>query len=320
MGPLSSGSTCDAVQGPWPLALFTVGLLAVIAIDLALSARRHAPPGLRTSVVWTIAWIVLAFAFGTWINGVCGRDASLSYFAAYLTEDSLSLDNMAVFIAVFAYFGVPAAMQHRVLFWGILGAVVMRALMVLGGLALLDRFSWVTYIFGVFLLYAGARALRRPSGSKEAGGGILRVVSRWIPVSDCLDASFFRRVRGRVSVTPLFVALIVIELSDAAFAIDSIPAVFGVTRDPFLVYSSNMLAVLGLRSLFFLVAGVLPRLRYLRFGLAAILIFVGAKMLASDIVEIPAWASLAVIALAIGIATLASVRAARCESEAQSRL
>lgn len=319
MEPQSAGPTCDAVQGLWPLALFTLGLLAVLGVDLAISARRGAPPGLRTSILWTVVWIALAFGFGMWIDPICGRDASLSYFAAYLTEDSLSLDNMAVFIAVFAYFGVKPVLQHRVLFWGILGAVVMRALMVFAGLALLARFSWVTYIFGAFLVYAGVRALLRKAASDQQGGGILRLVSRWIPVAGGEDASFFRRVRGRFGVTPLFVALIVIELSDAAFAIDSIPAVFGVTRDPFLVYSSNMLAVLGLRSLFFLVAGVLPRLRYLRFGLAAILIFVGVKMLASNVVEIPAWASLAVIALAIAIASLASLHHPRCESKAEGR-
>ena len=317
MERFSAGPTCHAVQGVWPLALFTVGLLAVISIDLLLSARRNAPPRLRTSIIWTILWILLAFGFGLWLDAICGRDASLSYFAAYITEDSLSLDNMAVFIAVFAYFGIAPALQHRVLFWGILGAVVTRALMVFAGLVLLTRFSWVTYIFGAFLIYAGWRALRRPSSGDREGGGILRLVSRWVPVTECRDASFFRRVGGRINVTPLFVALIVIELSDAAFAVDSIPAVFGVTRDPFLVYSSNMLAVLGLRSLFFLVAGVLPRLRYLRFGLAAILIFVGAKMLASNIVEIPAWASLAFIGLAIAIATAASLRRARCESAAE---
>lgn len=300
--------TCQTVSGIWPLALFTVGLVAVVAIDLGLSARRHHPPRLRTTIVWTIVWLALACGFGWGIHGICGRDASLSYFAAYLTEDSLSLDNMAVFMAVFAYFGVPAAMQHRVLFWGILGAVGMRALMVFGGLALLNRFSWVTYVFGAFLLVAGARAVKGRGESTGARAGLLRLVARWIPVTEFRDAAFFRRDEGRFSVTPLFVALIVIELSDAAFAVDSIPAVFGVTRDPFLVYTSNMLAVLGLRSLFFLVAGVLPRLRYLRYGLGAILVFVGLKMLMQDVVEIPAWASLAFIALAIAIATVASLR------------
>src|SRR5689334_15062571 len=185
-----AGPTCTAVQGAWPLGLFTLGLLGVIAIDLALSARRNAPPGLRTSVIWTILWIVLAFGFGLWLDGICGRDASLSYFAAYLTEDSLSLDNMAVFIAVFAYFGIAPALQHRVLFWGILGAIVTRALMVFAGLALLTRFAWVTYIFGAFLIYAGWRALRRSSSADREGGGILRFVSRWIPVTECRDASF----------------------------------------------------------------------------------------------------------------------------------
>lgn len=306
------------MSGPLPFALFTLGLLAVITIDLGLSARRRAPPSFRTSVIWAVLWLLLAVAFGAWIHVTAGRDQALSYFAAYLTEDSLSLDNIAVFIAVFAYFGVAAELQHRVLFWGLLGAIVMRALMVFAGLALLNRFEWVTYIFAAFLIYAGVRALRRRTESGERQSGLLRFVARWIPVTECRDAAFFRRVEGRLSVTPLFVALVVIELSDAAFAVDSIPAVFGVTRDPFIVYTSNMLAVLGLRSLYFLVARVLPRLRYLRFGLAAILVFVGLKMLAGDFVDVPAWMSLAFIALAITGATVVSLRTEREPNRAQS--
>ena len=217
---------------------------------------------------------------------------------------------MVVFVAVFSYFGVPAAYQHRVLFWGILGAVVMRGLMIAAGVALLGRFAWVTYVFGAFLVFAGVRMLRRRGAPGESGGGLLRLVRRFVPVTEeCRDAAFFRRVDGRLSVTPLFIALVVIELSDAVFATDSLPAVFGVTRDPFLVYTSNLLAVLGLRSLYFLVSGVLPRLRYLRYGLAAILGFVGAKMLAADVVEVPVWLSLAVIVVAIATAAAASVLA-----------
>jgi tellurite resistance protein TerC len=208
---------------------------------------------------------------------------------------------------------VPTAFQQRVLYWGILGAIIMRGLMIAAGVALLDRLAWVTYVFGAFLLLAGFRLLRRRAGSAEQGrgSGILRIVARFVPVTECRDAAFFRRVNGRVTVTPLFIALVVIEVSDAMFATDSLPAVFGVTRDPFLVYTSNMLAVLGLRSMYFLVAGVLPRLRYLRFGLAAILVFVGAKMLASSVVAIPIWLSLTVIVVAIGVATAASLLGSR---------
>jgi tellurite resistance protein TerC len=300
-----------AVSGPWPLVYFTLGLFGLLAIDLGLSARRKAPPSLRTSMIWTAVWLTVAVGFGLWIGWVRGRDDALAFFAAYLTEDSLSLDNMVVFIAVFGFFGVPAALQHRVLFWGIIGAVIMRGLMVAAGIALLDRFSWITYIFGAFLVFAGVRAFIRQPSAEKSERGILRLLSRWIPLApQCDDAAFFRRTKGHFGVTPLFVALVVIELSDAAFAVDSLPAVFGVTRNPFIVYTSNMLAVLGLRSLFFLVAGVLPELRYLRVGLAAILVFVGGKMLLGDFVEVPIWFSLAFIVLAIAVATVASVAAA----------
>jgi tellurite resistance protein TerC len=292
----------------WPYVVFTAGVLAVVGIDLGIAIRHRAPPSTRGAAVWSAVWIALAVSFGFWIAHRRGTADALSFFAAYLTEDSLSLDNIVVFVAVFAYFGVPAAYQHRVLFWGILGAVLMRGLMVAAGIALLHRFAWITYVFGAFLLFAGIRALRKTGGPSAAGGGMLRLVARFVPVTrECRDASFFQRVDGRLHVTPLFVALIVIELSDAVFATDSLPAVFGVTRDPFIVYTSNMLAVLGLRSMYFLVAGFIPRLRYLRYGLAAILVFVGGKMLLGDVIEIPIWLSLAVIVLAIAVATLASL-------------
>jgi tellurite resistance protein TerC len=283
-------------------------MLAVVGVDLGISTRRHAPPTIRAAAIWSLVWMALATAFGFWIARMSGSADALSFFAAYVTEDSLSVDNMVVFVAVFAYFGVPVAYQHRVLFWGILGAVIMRGLMVAAGVALLDRFAWITYVFGAFLVYGGLRAFWGRGSPTQSGGGMLRLVARFVPVTeDCHDPSFFRRVNGRLSVTPLFVALIVIELSDAVFATDSIPAVFAVTRDPFLVYTSNMLAVLGLRSLYFLVSGFIPRLRLLRYGLAVILVFVGAKMLLADVIDIPIWLSLSVIVLAVGVATAASL-------------
>jgi TerC family integral membrane protein len=292
----------------WPYVVFTIGVLVVVGIDLGVATRRRAAPSVRGAAILSAVWIALAVGFGFWIAHWRGTADALSFFAAYLTEDSLSLDNIVVFVAVFAYFGVPVAYQHRVLFWGILGAVVMRGLMVAAGIALLDRFAWITYVFGAFLVYAGIRALRKSGGPSGAGGGMLRLVARFVPVTEeCRDASFFQRIDGRLSVTPLFVALIVIELSDVVFATDSLPAVFGVTRDPFIVYTSNMLAVLGLRSLYFLVSGFIPRLRYLRYGLAAILVFVGGKMLLGDVIEIPTWLSLAVIASSIGTAAVTSL-------------
>jgi tellurite resistance protein TerC len=310
-----------AGHGAWPFVRFTLAVLALVAVDLGISARRRGPPTTRVAATWSVVWVALALGFGLWVARARGPDDALVYVAAYLTEESLSLDNVVVFVAVFAYFGVPVAYQHRVLFWGILGAVVMRGAMIAAGVALLDRFAWVTYVFGAFLVFAGVRMLRRRGAPAESGGGLLRLVARFVPVTEeCRDAAFFRRVDGRWSVTPLFVALVVIELSDVMFATDSIPAVFGVTRDPFLVYTSNLLAVLGLRSLYFLVAGVLPRLRYLRYGLAAILGFVGAKMLAADVVEVPVAVSLAVVAGALALTAAASLLPARRSPDARSSI
>src|SRR5919199_3422515 len=212
-------------HGPWPFVLFTLAVLALVAVDLAIAARRRRPPSVRAAAIWSVVWVALALGFGLWVARARGRDDALAYLAAYLTEESLSVDNMVVFVAVFAYFGVPVAYQHRVLFWGIVGAIVMRALMIAAGVALLDRFAWITYVFGAFLVFAGLRMLRRRGAPGESGGGLLRLVRRFVPVTEeCRDAAFFRRVDGRWSVTPLFVALVVIELSDVMFAVDSIPA------------------------------------------------------------------------------------------------
>ena len=304
MPPNAPGS----VVGFWHYAVFTAVLLAVVGADLVTSARRKAPPSPRAAAVWVVGWLALAAAFGFWLGHVFGTPHSLAFFAAYVTEEALSLDNMMVFVAVFGYFAIPSELQHRVLGWGIAGAIVMRALMIYAGVELLDRVGWITYVFGAFLVVGGLRLLRPQRNTGPTGGWIVRGVNRLVPVTEGLrGASFFARLDGRRAVTPLFVTLIVIELSDVVFATDSIPAVFGVTRDPYLVYTSNILAVLGMRSLYFLVAGVLPRLRFLRLGLAAILVFVGGKMLAADVIEIPIGWSLLAILSAIGAATVASL-------------
>ena len=198
-----------AGHGAWPFVRFTLAVLALVAVDLGISARRRGPPTTRVAATWSVVWVALALGFGLWVARARGPDDALVYVAAYLTEESLSLDNVVVFVAVFAYFGVPVAYQHRVLFWGILGAVVMRGAMIAAGVALLDRFAWVTYVFGAFLVFAGVRMLRRRGAPAESGGGLLRLVARFVPVTEeCRDAAFFRRVDGRWSVTPLFVALV----------------------------------------------------------------------------------------------------------------
>ena len=293
---------------PWLYLGFTAGVLALAGAELLLSARRPGPPTVRRAAIWSAVWVGAALGFGGWLGHVRGHEDALAYGAAYLTEESLSLDNMIVFVTIFAYFGIPAAFQQRVLLWGILGAIVMRGAIIAAGAALLARAEWITYLFGAFVLVVGLRLLRPRSATREKGGSLLPLVARFIPVTErCQDASFVRRVDGRLAVTPLLVALIVIELSDVVFAVDSLPAVFGVTRDPFLVYTSNLLAVLGLRSLYFIVAGMLPRLRYLRYGVAAVLVFVGVKMLAGNFLQLSAGLSLGVIVLAIGSAAAASL-------------
>lgn len=261
----------------------------------------------RRAVVASAAWIGIAIAVGFAIALTRGRDDALAYAAAYLTEESLSLDNMVVFMAVFARFGVPADYRARVLAWGVIGAMVMRGLAIYAGAELLDHMSWIRYVFGALLVIAAVRMIRGPE-SGDAGGRISRFAGRLFPVTDTYHGdAFFWRTNGRLYATPLFLALVTIELSDIVFATDSIPAVFAVTRDPFLVYTSNILAVLGLRSLYFIVAAVVPRLQYIRYGLVAILVFVGAKMIIADVVEIPTAMSLAVIGVAIGTTVIASL-------------
>ena len=296
-------------SGALPFVIFTLVVLALVALDIAFALRRRGPLTTRAAAAWSLVWVGLALGFGLWLARSRGTDDALAYLAAYLTEESLSVDNMVVFVAVFTYFGIPTAYQPRVLLWGILGAIVLRGAMIALGVELLDRVGWITYLFGAILLVAGLRTLRPRGATTERGGGVLRLVARVVPVTgECRDAAFFRRGDGgHLSVTPMLVALVVIEVSDVVFATDSLPAVFGITRDPFLVYTSNMLAVLGLRSLYFLVAGWLPRLRYLRYGLAAILVFVGGKMLAANVVVVPTTLSLGVIALAVGLSAAASL-------------
>jgi tellurite resistance protein TerC len=308
--------------GMWPYVLFTGAVGGVLALDLGLAARRPGAVTLRAALLWTGVWVGLALAFAGWLAQARGAESALAYLAAYLTEESLSLDNVMVFAAIFAYFGVPRAYEHRVLFWGVVGAIALRGAFIALGVELFARVSWIGYVFGALLLVGGLRMLRRRAeGEGERGGALLRVVRRVVPVTEeCRDAAFFRWTGRGLAVTPLFVTLVVVELSDVIFAADSLPAVFGVTRDPFLVYTSNILAVLGLRSLYFLVAGVLPRLRYLRYGLAAILAFIGAKMLAADVVEVPVGVSLAVVAAALALTAAASLLPPRRSPDARSSI
>lgn len=305
----------------WLYLAFTGVIVVLLWIDLRLH-RRASMQTVRAAAVWTCVWMLLAFAFCAglywYISGnrspAIGRQLGMEFLAGYIVEESLSIDNMFVFALMFRYFRVPAGYQHQVLFYGVLGAIVFRAMFIAAGTALI-HLGWVLAVFGVFLIVSGARlALERGHDIDPGESRIIRMVRRILPVTPQLHGhSFFVRIGGRLHATPLLVVLVFLETTDIVFATDSVPAVLGVTREPFVVYTSNLLAVLGLRSLYFLLAGGLERFHLLRYGLAAILAFVGLKMVVLDRLwggRFPILASLAIIgaAIAIPVALSAIVR------------
>jgi tellurite resistance protein TerC len=290
--------------------VFAALVAGALAVDLALGRGRD--PSLRYAALWSAIWIGLALAFGGWLAWRMGADAAVTYLTAYLLEKSLSVDNLFVFVLVFSQTGIPPALQHRALFWGIVGALVMRAVLIALGVYLLATFHWVIYPFAALLLYAAVRMLRGEPKRLQFIEASCAICSTWVarlfPITPQLHgARFLVRKDDKRVATPLLVALLVIEASDLLFALDSIPAVFAVTRDPFLVYTSNIFALLGLRSLYLLLAGVVQTLRFLRTGLAIMLGLVAAKMLLSGVIEVPAGVSLALIALIL----LGSIAASR---------
>ena len=282
----------------------------MLAVDLGASPGQHV--GFRAAALRCVVWIAIGLGFGLVVYTSAGSDAGLAYWAAYLLEQSLSIDNLFVFVLVFSYFGLPPSYQPRVLFWGILGALAMRAAFIAAGVALLARFHWVIYPFAGLLLVSAVRFLRGgETGIAQASCDTgPRWVSRIIPVVPRLhDGKFLAREDGALVATPLLAALIAIESADLVFAVDSIPAVLGITRDPFLVYTSNIFALLGLRSLYFVIATALGRLRYLRYGLAVVLTFVAARMLLGSVQPIPVSVSLGVIAAVLLVTVVLSLRA-----------
>jgi tellurite resistance protein TerC len=298
----------------WLWTGFTVFVLGVLALDLGVFNRKAHAITTKEAGIWSVVWISLAAAFGVGILLLKGREPALEFAAGYLVEQALSVDNLFVFILVFSYFKVPVELQHRVLFWGILGALVMRAAMIAAGAVLLNQFHGIVYVFGAFLIFTGLRmAFKGDEDIDPSHNPVLRLVRRIFPVTKGYRGqSFFVREtgpRGMVqwAATPLFIVLVLLETTDLVFAVDSIPAIFGVTRDPFLVYTSNVFAILGLRSLFFLLAGIIQQFHFLRFGLAAVLTFVGAKMLLAERFPIPITVSLFVIAGLLAISIVASL-------------
>ena len=288
---------------------FTLFVLLLLALDLGIFHRKAHTVRVREALLWTGIWIALALIFNFGVYFWFGEERALEFLTGYLIEKALSVDNLFVFLVVFSYFSVPAVLQHRVLFWGILGALLMRAIFIGVGAVLLQTFHWVIYIFGGFLVITGIKLLRQRSAKIDPeSNSALRVFRRIIPaVSDYRGSRFLVHESGRWFATPLLVVLVVIEATDLVFAIDSIPAIFAVTADPFIVYTSNIFSILGLRSLYFALAAVIDRFHYLKIGLGFVLVFVGIKMAITDLYKIPIGVSLGVIFLLLTLSVVASL-------------
>jgi tellurite resistance protein TerC len=293
----------------WFWVGFNAFILAMLALDLGLLGKQAHVIHFREAAIRSAIWVAMALAFAVGLYYFESSDAALTFLTGYLIEESLSVDNIFIMVVIFSYFGVPALYQHRVLFWGIIGALIMRGTFIVVGAWLLTKFHFIIYIFGALLLLTGVRmAFREEEPFDAETNRIVRMIRRLIPLSSSYDGKkFFTIENGRRAATPLLLVLVLVEFTDLVFAIDSIPAIFAVTRDPFLVYTSNVFAILGLRSMYFLLAGVIDKFRFLRYGLAFILTFVGIKMLLADVMHIPTMLSLVVVAGGLIAAIAASL-------------
>lgn len=296
--------------GIWPWILFNLFLVVMLTLDLFVFHRHAHVIKTREAVGWVALWVSLAVIFGIGVWVFSGSAHAISYFSAYVVEESLSVDNLFVFLMLFTYFCVPPEYRHRVLFWGIIGAVFMRAAFIFGGITLINNFHWIIYVFGAFLIFTGIRmGVKKEEDPHPEANPILKLLRRYLPMSSKYDGGkFFTIENGRRVATPLLAVLISVEITDIIFAVDSIPAVLSITTDPFIVYTSNMFAIMGLRSIYFALEGFANRLYYLHYGLAAVLVFLGFKMVISGIFHIPTFLSLLVIAVILGIAIIASVK------------
>ena len=294
---------------------FNVGVLAILAIDLGIFNKKAHAASVREAATWSAVWIALSLGFAGLVFYLYGKQSALEFVTGYLIEYSLSVDNIFVIVLIFSYFRIPDKYQHRVLFWGIIGALVMRGAMIAAGAFLIQQFHWIIYVFGAFLVFTGIRmATHDESDIEPEANPVLRLVRRVLPIThDYRGQEFFVKeppTRGAppaIMATPLFVVLVLVETTDLIFAVDSIPAIFAVTKDPFLVYTSNVCAILGLRSLYFLLAGVIHKFHLLKLGIAAVLTFVGVKMLLSSVYMIPIHVSLLVIIGVLGASVAASI-------------
>ncbi len=293
----------------WLWVGFNIFVLAMLALDLGVFHRKAHALSLKEASIWSVVWITLAMVFNAGLYLFAGPEPALQFFTGYLIEKSLSVDNIFIFVLLFTFFKVPAAYQHRVLYWGILGALIMRGTLIAVGVALIESFHWIIYLFGAFLIFTGIRmGFHKEIEVHPENDLLLKFIRRFVPVTENYEHDrFFVRRAGQVMVTPLLLVLLVIDTTDLIFAVDSIPAVFAVTRDPFLVYTSNIFAILGLRSLYFVFAGIMEKFYYLKLGLSVILTFVGVKMVLADVFSLPTALSLVVIAVVLTIAIVASI-------------
>ncbi len=289
--------------------IFNIFVLAMLALDLGVFHRKAHEVKVKEALVWSFVWIALALLFNVGVYFWQGTQTALEFLTGYLIEKSLSVDNIFVFLLIFSYFRVPFLYQHKVLFWGILGALVMRAIFIATGVTLIQKFHWIIYVFGGFLILTGIKmALQKDMEIHPERNPVLRLFQRFIPVTkDYEDDKFFFKRSGRYFATPLFITLLIVETTDLIFAVDSIPAILAITIDPFIVYTSNVFAILGLRALYFALAGIMQLFHYLHYGLSAILVFVGIKMLLADLYKIPVGISLGVVAGSLLISAIASI-------------
>jgi len=304
------------VNSLWGWVGFNVAVLAILALDLGILHKKSEKVSLKEAATWSAVWVALSLSFAFAVYRTLGRQAGLEFLTGYLIEYALSVDNIFVFVLIFSYFNVPEKYQHRVLFWGIIGALVLRGVMIVLGSALVSRFAWTLYIFGAFLLFTGLKmALQKDNVHYDPEKDpVFRLTRKLLPVTpEYHGDSFFikepdKSGRIRWTATPLFIVLVLVDTTDVVFATDSIPAIFAVTRDPFIIYTSNICAVLGLRALYFLLASVVDKFVYLKLGLSLVLIFIGAKMMLEPFIHIPISASLGVVAAVLISSIVASLR------------
>ena len=299
----------ETIGSPLLWSGFIVFILAMLALDLGVFHRKAHEVSFREALMWSVIWVALALGFNGWIFRAFGQQRGMEFLTGYLIEKALSVDNVFIFLIVFSTFAVPAKLQHRVLFWGVVGALVMRAIFIFAGAAALEAFHGIIYIFGGILLLTGVKLLFASDKEEHPERNpLFRLFQRLVPTATEYDGQrFFTRIGGRRVATPLLAVLVLIEITDLVFAVDSIPAIFAITRDPFIVFTSNIFAILGLRALYFCISGFVARLRYLKFGLALVLVFVALKMLVSDFYKVPIYVSLAVVIALLGGATVASL-------------